>query len=64
MATIKLFKCITCQQDREVITDRESNPLFMCAACLVKDKSRNTLIIPVDGAPRGRVRGSDNPVRQ
>ena len=61
--SIKSFCCIVCLDNHDVMTSKESNPLFLCSSCTLKDKTRHQIIVPIEGAPAGYVRGSENRCR-
>lgn len=64
MKTIKKFTCIQCLEEVDVYTEKDTNPLFLCDICILYEKTKHTILVNLDGSPRGYVRGSRNRVRQ
>lgn len=64
MKMIKKFTCCRCLEDRDVMSDKDTHPLYLCSACVLYDKTKHDIVVFLDGAPRGYVKGSHNPVNQ
>jgi len=61
--TCKKFTCCRCLEIREVMSDRDTHPLYLCSACIWHDKTKNQIIVTLDGAPAGKVTGTSNPCK-
>lgn len=61
--TFKKFTCCKCLNDWEVMSDRDTHPLFLCSSCILAEQHKNTIIVQLDGAPAGRVKGSSTPCK-
>lgn len=44
-------------------TDADITPFVMCGACEVHEKTKNDIVVFVDGAPAGYVKGTQNPCK-
>lgn len=61
---IKKFTCCKCLNDVDVMTNKDSNPLFLCDVCRLEETYKHHIIVELDGAPVGFVKGSRNRVTQ
>lgn len=56
--TIKSFTCIRCLEAKDCMSDKDTNPLFLCSACDWHDRTAKTIVVELEGAPAGYVRNS------
>lgn len=56
--------CIVCDREREVMSEFDFIPHFVCTPCVVAKKNEGKTIKILDGAPRGYVKGTSTPTKQ
>jgi len=56
--------CTHCYKMREVMSEQDTIDDFLCSPCHIQIQSKDKVIKILDGAPRGYVKGTTNPVKQ
>lgn len=56
-------KCNKCLKEREIMTEHDQIDDYVCTVCILADKNAGKTIKVLDGAPRGYVKGTDNPCK-
>ncbi len=62
MRIIKVI-CTVCTKEREIMTEHDALEGFVCTPCLLAKKNEGKVIKTIDGAPRGYVKGTNNPCK-
>lgn len=64
MKMLHKYTCTKCNNEIEAMSEGEPRPNFVCCVCKTTARFASVESKQLDGAPRGYVRGSWNPVKQ
>lgn len=60
---LRKFTCCKCLNEIEKMTSDEPNPMYLCSICIQDDTYKHHIIVKVEGAPAGKVKGTKTPVK-
>lgn len=63
LKSIKKFICCRCINEIDIMTSEEPKPLYLCDTCIQDEIYKHRILVEIQGAPAGYVRGSENRCR-